>query len=221
MSAPFRVGLIWAEARGGVIGADGTMPWHVPEDLQHFRAVTSGQPVVMGRRTWESLPASFRPLPGRVNVVVSRQLGWVAPGAMVFHSLRDAVVAASAHVSSQPAPGAFPGMVWVIGGATLYRQALPFADCLVVTELDVDVVGDAHAPRIDAGWVRDGDVAAWRVSVSGVPFRVVRYVRDGEFQRVGVRDGEFGDGEFRDVEFGDGEFRDVEFGDGEFRDGNL
>ena len=76
-----RLGLVWAQARGGVIGKDGGMPWHVPEDLAHFKAVTSGHPVIMGRRTWESFPARFRPLPGRRNIVVTASPSWAEPGA--------------------------------------------------------------------------------------------------------------------------------------------
>ncbi|HVL62895.1 MAG TPA: dihydrofolate reductase, partial [Microbacterium sp.] len=104
MTAP--IGLIWAEAHDGVIGADGGMPWHVPEDLAHFKALTLGAPVVMGRRTWESFPARFRPLPGRRNIVVTRQAGWNAQGAERAGSLEAAIAACG------DAPRG-----WVIGGA--------------------------------------------------------------------------------------------------------
>ena len=87
-----RLGLVWAQARGGVIGKDGGMPWHVPEDLAHFKAVTSGHPVIMGRRTWESFPARFRPLPGRRNIVVTGSPSWAEPGAVRAESL-DAALA--------------------------------------------------------------------------------------------------------------------------------
>ena len=86
-----RLGLIWAEARGGVIGKDGAMPWHVPEDLAHFRAATMGDPVIMGRRTWESFPPRFRPLPGRRNIVVTRNDSWQDDGAERAVSLDQAL----------------------------------------------------------------------------------------------------------------------------------
>src|SRR5690349_14769702 len=90
-----RIGLIWAEAAGGVIGARGGMPWHVPEDLARFKTITMGSPVVMGRRTWESFPDRFRPLPGRRNIVVTRDDQWVAEGAERAASLGDALAAAA------------------------------------------------------------------------------------------------------------------------------
>ena len=101
--------LVWAQATGGVIGADGVMPWHLPEDLAHFRRTTAGAPVLMGRTTWESLPERFRPLPGRANIVVSRQIGYPAPGALVVDSIEAGRAAAG------------PGRTWVMGGAQIYR----------------------------------------------------------------------------------------------------
>jgi dihydrofolate reductase len=83
--------LIFARARRGVIGLNNTLPWHLPEDLAHFKATTLGQPVIMGRKTWESLPPKFRPLPGRTNIVVTRQNDWQAPGAHVAHSMAQAL----------------------------------------------------------------------------------------------------------------------------------
>lgn len=94
-----RIGMIWAEARGGAIGRDGEMPWHLPEDLAHFKQSTLGEPVIMGRRTWESLPERFRPLPGRENLVVTRDASYSAPGAAVRSSLPAAIQAAE-----RPAP---------------------------------------------------------------------------------------------------------------------
>ena len=157
MSGP-RIGLIWAQARGGVIGKDGVMPWHLPEDLAHFRRVTQGHPVIMGRRTWDSIPPRFRPLPGRRNIVVTRQPDWREIGAEPAPSLREAL-----HLCEQSAE------VWVIGGAQIYAQALPLADRLVVTEIDADVAGDAFAPALGAEWRevgRDERLAAngWRLA---------------------------------------------------------
>ena len=98
------LGLIFARARNGVIGRDNQMPWHLPEDLAHFKATTLGQPVIMGRKTWDSLPPRFRPLPGRLNVVITRQPHWVAEGAQVAHSLPEALALCPS--ASQP---------WVMG----------------------------------------------------------------------------------------------------------
>ena len=127
--------LIAVVARHGVIGRDGRMPWHLPEDLRHFRQATAGSPVIMGRKTWDSLPSRFRPLPGRDNIVVTRQVHWQAEGARVVHSLAEALSAAS-HAER----------AFVIGGAELYAAALPLADELLLTEIEADVVGDTHFP---------------------------------------------------------------------------
>ena len=129
--------MIYARARNGVIGKQGQLPWHLPEDLAHFKRTTLGQAVVMGRVTWESLPEKFRPLPGRTNVVVSRQSSFKATGAQVVSSLEAAMAL-------------FPTneVVWLIGGAQLYAQALPLATQIVVTEIDADFEGDAFAPML-------------------------------------------------------------------------
>jgi dihydrofolate reductase len=127
--------LIVARARNGVIGRAGQMPWRLPEDLAYFRRTTMGHPIVMGRRTWESLG---RPLPGRRNIVVSRDAGLAAPGAEVVPSLEEAVR------RTQDA-----AQVFVIGGAQLYEQALPLARRLLVTEIDADFEGDTYFPAPD------------------------------------------------------------------------
>lgn len=132
-----RLGLIWAEARGGVIGRDGGMPWHVPEDLAHFRAKTTGAPVIMGRRTWESFPERFRPLPGRRNIVVTRNADWEADGAERASSLDAALALVDSALDA-----------WVIGGARLFAEAIERADVLEVTELDLEIAdGDTFAPE--------------------------------------------------------------------------
>ena len=133
-----RIGLIWAQAHDRVIGKDGVMPWHLREDLAHFKRVTLNHPVIMGRRTWDSIPAPYRPLPGRFNVVITRQLDWQAEGAHRASSLGEAL-----H-PFQPTE-----TVWIIGGAQIYAQALPLADEVVVTEIDADFEGDAFAPALD------------------------------------------------------------------------
>ncbi len=137
-----RLGLIYARARNGVIGAGGTLPWHLPADLAHFKTKTQGCPVIMGRKTWESLPPRFRPLPGRTNIVVTRQAAWHAEGALRAGSLQDAI-AQCAGVQT----------AWVIGGAEIYAQALPLAQVVEVTEIDRDYAGDAYAPELGPLWV--------------------------------------------------------------------
>lgn len=145
---------IWAQDRKGVIGLDTPggpdMPWHLPAEARHFRSTTLGAAVVMGRRTWESLPERFRPLPKRRNVVVSRNADYDAPGAEVV-----TCAAAAAAIPSET------GTTWVMGGATIYAELLPFCERLVISEVDVDAAADlavrqpdavetlARAPRID------------------------------------------------------------------------
>ncbi|MGY1753628.1 dihydrofolate reductase [Blastococcus sp. SYSU D01042] len=158
--------MVWAQARGGVIGADGGLPWHLPEDLALFRRLTTGSTVVMGRRTWESLPERFRPLPGRTNVVLTSDEGWAADGAERVGSV-DEVLARH-------------GSFWVIGGGEVYAAFLPHADRLVVTEVDLAVDGDTWAPPLDGGWtctVRTPS-SGWTRSGSGGPaFAVSEYER--------------------------------------------
>lgn len=162
-----RIGLVWAEAAGGVIGASGGMPWHVPEDGAHFRAVTMGAPVVMGRKTWDSLPERFRPLPGRANIVVTRDAAWAAEGAARAASLDEALALAGD-----------AEWVWITGGGELYRQAIGRADRLEVTEFDLEVDGDTLAPSRD-GWplVAAEPAAGWNVSRTGIPYRFLTYER--------------------------------------------
>jgi len=154
-------GLIWAQARGGVIGAGGGMPWHVPEDLAHFKEVTSGTPVIMGRRTWDSLPERFRPLPGRENIVITRSQDWSAEGARRVAGIAEAVRGQE--------------RVWIIGGAEIFRQVIGDADRLEVTELDIEVDGDAYAPSVD-GW-RLADEGEWQTSRTGIRYRFLGYER--------------------------------------------
>ena len=133
------ISLIAVVARNRTIGRNNALLWHLPEDLRHFRDVTRGKPVIMGRKTWESLPAAFRPLPGRRIVVVSRIADYVAIGAQCVTTLDAAVRLCAA------ADEAF-----VIGGEQIYRQALPFADRLYLTEVDEDADGDAFFPAYEA-----------------------------------------------------------------------
>jgi dihydrofolate reductase len=150
------VGMVWARSTNGVIGADGDMPWHVPEDLAHFKQVTGGATVVMGRRTWDSIPERFRPLPGRRNVVLTRDESWHADGADVAHDL------ATALDTDEP--------VWVMGGGQVYAAAMPFADRISETVIDTTVDGDTVAPVPGDDWavVDDGE---WLESRGGLRYR--------------------------------------------------
>ncbi|WP_408594362.1 dihydrofolate reductase [Limnohabitans sp.] len=156
--------LIFARARNGVIGRDNMLPWHLPEDLAHFKQTTLGQPVIMGRKTWESLPQKFRPLPGRTNIVVTRQRDWQADGAWVAHSLAQAV---------ELCPPGTPA--WVIGGAEVYAQALPLATTAVVTEIEADFEGDAFAPRFDSSWQETSRVSG--LAANGLHYHFVTLKR--------------------------------------------
>ena len=158
-----RLHLIFARARNGVIGRDNTLPWHLPEDLAHFKRTTLGCPVIMGRKTWDSLPPRFRPLPGRTNVVISRQAQWEQQGALTAPTLQAALLACGQASD-----------VWVIGGAQIYALALPMAHSAVITELDLEVAGDAFAPSFMAPWQetqREEHVAA-----NGTAYRFITMV---------------------------------------------
>jgi len=158
--------LIAAVARNGVIGIENRLPWRLPEDLRHFKATTLGHPVLMGRKTWESLG---RPLPGRLNIVITRNPEYPAAGAVVVGSLQAALEAASA-----AAPG--EREVYLIGGAELYGQALAQADRLLLTEIDADFAGDAYFPDYDRKLWRETDRQA-AVSADGLAFAFVTYQR--------------------------------------------
>lgn len=132
MNRPATLSVIAAVARNGVIGRDNQLIWRLPQDLQHFKRTTLGHPVVMGRKTFESIG---RPLPGRRNIVVTRQPHWSASGVERAGSLEDALALVG------DADRAF-----VIGGEQIYREAMPLADELVLTEIDADFDGDAHFP---------------------------------------------------------------------------
>lgn len=131
--------VIAAVAKNRVIGKDNRLLWHIPEDMAHFKALTAGHIVIMGRRTWESLPPRFRPLPGRRNIVITRQPGYAAPGAELAGSLESALQLASTAT-----------MVFIIGGEQIYRQAMALADRLEITEVDLEPEGDAWFPEIAA-----------------------------------------------------------------------
>lgn len=166
---PPHIALIAGVSRNGVIGRDNQLLWHLPEDLAYFRRTTLGAPVLMGRKTWDSLPARFRPLPGRRNLVLTRQAGWAATGAEPVASVEEAV---------QRTAGA--PVLYVIGGEQVYRAALPLARTLLLTEIEEDFEGDARFPE----WDRHAFREAWRERHQAAPpnaftFSFARYERPG------------------------------------------
>jgi dihydrofolate reductase len=157
------LGLIWAQSTSGVIGRDGGIPWRLPEDQARFKELTMDHTVVMGRLTWESLPAKVRPLPGRRNVVVTRQADYMADGAEVVMALDDALTGDE---------------TWVIGGEQVYALALPIATRCEVTEVEIDLRrqdADAAAPVLDESWV--GTTGDWLTSSCGLRYRYHSYQR--------------------------------------------
>jgi len=161
MTSP-RINLIYARAANGVIGRGGTMPWHLPEDMARFKQLTHGCPVIMGRKTWDSLPPRFRPLPGRTNVVITRQPGWKEAGAEAAGNLADALALCVASAE-----------VWVIGGSQIYALAAPLADRIEVTEIAQDFEGDTFAPQLGPEW-REA-AREDHVSSNGMKFSFITY----------------------------------------------
>ena len=177
---PALLGAIWAQAENGIIGSQGTMPWHVPEDLAHFKRTTAGHPVIMGRTTWESFPEKFRPLPGRSNIVLSSQRNndeaLKASGALPAGSLDEALALA------QTCPG--NEEIWIIGGGKVYAEALDSLDLAVVTKLDLAVEGDTSAPTLNASFslgtsepAMDEEASAWSESSTGTRYRFETWIR--------------------------------------------
>lgn len=136
--------LIVARTRNGVIGRNNAMPWHLPEDLRYFKRVTMGKPIIMGRNTWESLG---KPLPGRDNIVVTRNTNYQAEGAHVVGSLNAALQLATALATEKNSTE-----IMIIGGAQIYRAALPLVQRAYITEIDADINGDAFFPMLEGKW---------------------------------------------------------------------
>jgi dihydrofolate reductase len=157
-----RVYLVAAVAANGIIGARGKLPWHIPEELQHFKKLTLGHPIIMGRRTWESLKG---PLPGRENIVVTRTAGYEARGAAVANSLE----AALAMCAGEP-------VAFVIGGTQLFEASLPIAAGLVLTEIQRDYEGDTWFPKWDRTQWRESQREA-HTAADGTRFDFVFYER--------------------------------------------
>lgn len=156
-----RVALVIARADNGVIGQQGKLPWRLAEDMRHFKAVTMGKPCIMGRKTWDSLPG--KPLPGRSNIVVTRNPQFRAAGARIVHSLAEALKLAMVEKSEEVA---------IIGGTEIYRSALPFADRIYLTEVHANFEGDTHLAPFEGGeWRETGrDV---RVAPDGLRYDFV------------------------------------------------
>ncbi|HXJ54433.1 MAG TPA: dihydrofolate reductase [Burkholderiales bacterium] len=155
-----RVYLVAAVASNGIIGANGELPWRLPEDLQHFKRITTGHPVIMGRRTWESLKG---PLPGRDNIVVTGTAGYEAPGAAVASSLEAALALCLGE-----------SVVFVIGGSRLFAESLPFAAGLVMTEIDREFEGDTWFPEYDRSRWKESQRER-HVTAGGMKFDFVLY----------------------------------------------
>lgn len=166
-----KINLIYASNLNGVIGNKGTIPWNIPEDLQRFKQLTTGCHVVMGRKTWESLPASVRPLPGRTNIVISarneQELRQVK-GIEVYNSVQEVVDQDRWNTQT----------LWVIGGNSIYERFLPHADAVYKTLVEDKSDGDTLAPALDVSeWVLTRIDPSWSDSISGVRFRTMMYTR--------------------------------------------
>lgn len=157
-----KIRMIFARAANGVIGRDNTIPWRLPEDMARLKRLTTGWPVIMGRKTWDSLPVKFRPLPGRANIVITRQPDWKDTGASTAASLADALALCASSAE-----------VWILGGAQIYAQAMPLAERIEVTEIAEEIEGDAYAPTLGPEW----RVAAREdhVSANGMKFSFITY----------------------------------------------
>lgn len=156
--------LIYAKGTNGVIGNDGKLPWHLPEDLARFKILTAGSHVIMGRKTWESLPERFRPLPGRKNIVITKQTDFIAEGAYCANSFEQAIELCKDQAT-----------VWVIGGEQIYSLAMPFATGIEVTEIDCDYSGDSFAPVLDSSWVANNHEN--HQTKQGLRFNFVSYIK--------------------------------------------
>lgn len=164
-----RIGMIWAQTVDGVIGHEGTMPWQLPEDMAHFKRTTWGHPVIMGRRTWASIPARFRPFPGRTNIVLTSDDATAAEassaGAAVVHSLQEGLDTAAGAAGAEE--------IWICGGGEVYAAYEPLADTAMVTVINSDAAGDTRAPQLPAGWnlsLRE-PAEGWLTAANGTEYR--------------------------------------------------
>lgn len=170
-----RVGMIWAQTVDGIIGNEGTMPWHLPEDMAHFKNTTMGHPVIMGRRTWASIPPRFRPFAGRTNIVLTSDSATAdeatGAGAAVVHSLREGLDAAAIAQGSDE--------IWICGGGAVYSGYEPLADTAVVTVINIEAPGDTRAPTLPGGWtlVLSEPSEGWLRAGNGTEYRHERWER--------------------------------------------
>lgn len=160
--------LIYAQSKNGIIGDKGKLPWHLPEDLKHFKEQTNGCPVIMGRKTWDSLPFGSRPLPGRLNIVLSNTprhaLNLINQGVTVANSIAHALLICE-RATVQTA--------WVIGGSEILKLALPYADEAIVTHVELECSGDTVAPSLATGWMQvSGKLCK---SSIGIKYRIITY----------------------------------------------
>ncbi|WP_051129725.1 dihydrofolate reductase [Yaniella halotolerans] len=170
--------MVWAQSLNGVIGLDGGMPWDVPEDLQHFKQVTMGEVLVMGRRTWSSFPKSVRPLPGRISIVVSKTFSEDPSDPNLHHDDvhivedLDKGLELAAQLKTSPT-------IWVVGGGTLYDQAIDVTTVIERSLFNLDVDGDTYAPELDGSWTlaEQDPVDGWHTSKSSVEYRFERWER--------------------------------------------
>lgn len=170
--------MIWGQTNAGVIGRAGEMPWHLPEDLAHFKETTLNTAVIMGRKTWDSLPEKFRPLPGRINIVITRQIGLLLEGAETVASLEEALASVKARsVPNEPDVNEREVAAWVMGGGEIYRQAMPLASELSVTQIDLEVTdADTFAPGIPESFklVSESETL---ISSTGLNYRFQKYIK--------------------------------------------
>ncbi len=168
---PIRLTIVVARARNGVIGHANTLPWHLPEDLAHFKALTTGHALIMGRKTFDSIG---RPLPGRRTIVVTRNPKWTYPGCERADSLQQAIKIAT---RASPVAGISTNEAMIVGGAQIYREALPMADRIVMTEIDADFDGDASFAALDRKvWTQTSRQT--HASRSGLRYAIIEYSRN-------------------------------------------
>ncbi|MGC6481405.1 MAG: type 3 dihydrofolate reductase [Porticoccaceae bacterium] len=154
-----KIALVVAVSQNNVIGRDNQLPWHLPEDLQYFKSVTMGKPILMGRKTFDSIG---RPLPGRKNIVITRDLEWDAEGVEVVHGVDDALAA-----GADACAVANSDEIMIIGGAQIYRDCLPIADRLYLTRVEAEIEGDAFFPDID--------IKQWQKIAEKTPKEIDKY----------------------------------------------
>ncbi|SCB08405.1 dihydrofolate reductase [Rhizobium hainanense] len=169
MTQPIKT-IIVAVSRNGIIGREGDMPWRLSSDLKRFKAMTLGKPVIMGRKTFQSIG---KPLPGRPNVIITRDAGFSAEGIVAVHSLDEAI-----EVASRLAKESNVDEICIIGGGEIYRQALDLSDRLLITHVEADVEGDTSFPEIDSDiWQTDSELAVPAGEKDTYPTRFVSYLR--------------------------------------------